>query len=285
MHTRVHAFVLAAALVGLSGTAVPARAQSADRPLGGSNSTELGLVVATGNAKANTVGLRNVYRYRWAPADLIWESGWVRASSRDGNRYAIARSSGGFDVVDPPIVLDSQRLFSKLKYTRRIEGVHDWFASFDASRDQPSNIARQFVIAGGFGTVWVDENDLRFETSYGATYTDEDLVVEGVRRFGGYRIFYGLDVTPTDPAAIESQLTVDGSLATVEDVRADWLNAVSVDLNSAMALKSGFRVLFRNRPALETLNLRDADGLVIGKVDVPKRQFDTSFTTSLVVTF
>jgi len=286
MHSPVRTLVQVLGPLGLIFlAATPTFAQSGDHPLGPSNSTELGLVVATGNAKANTIGLRNVYRYRWPVADMTWESGWVRASSRDGDRVAVARATGGFDVVDPPIALDSQRLFTKVKYTRRIQGRHDWFTSVDASRDEPSNISRQVVIAGGLGTVWIDRDDLTFKTSYGVTYTDEDLVVEGVRRFGGYRICDGLEVDPAEAATVQSELTLDGSVETVENVRADWLNGISVDLNATIALKSGFRVLFRNVPALEAIDLRSPDGVVIGEVDVPKRQFDTSFTTSLVFTF
>src|SRR4051812_25865635 len=36
--------------------------------LGSSNSTDLGLVIATGNSRSTSVGLRNVYLYRWRNA-------------------------------------------------------------------------------------------------------------------------------------------------------------------------------------------------------------------------
>jgi hypothetical protein len=60
-------------------TAAPAVAQTTPPPpepkLGPSNSTELGVVIATGNARSTSVGLRNVYGYRWPDALLRWESG------------------------------------------------------------------------------------------------------------------------------------------------------------------------------------------------------------------
>ena len=84
---------------------------------------------------------------------------------------------------------------------------------------------------------------------------------------------------------INSELTVDGSFQTAEDIRMDWLNGVSVAVNSRIALKTSVRLLFRNIPALEAIDLQTAVGLMIGTVEIPKDKLDVNFTTSLVVTF
>jgi hypothetical protein len=152
-------------------------------------------------------------------------------------------------------------------------------------RDEPSNINRQFVFAGGLGTTWWKTDRSIFRTAYGISYTDEDLVVEGPNRFAGYRLAYLLKAPVSATSAFESELTADASFDTAEDVRLDWLNGISVAINTRMALKSSVRVLFRNVPALEALQLRTAGGLPIGIVDVPKEKVDTNITTSLVVTF
>ena len=65
----------------------------AEPKLGTSNSTELGLVVTTGNSRATSVGFRNVYLYRWTNRELGWETGWLRAASRDGDRFAVVRGT------------------------------------------------------------------------------------------------------------------------------------------------------------------------------------------------
>lgn len=265
-----------------------ARAQTAATPkepkLGSTNSTELGLIVATGNARSTSLGVRNVYTYRWANAELGWEGGWLRAASRKGDRYAV-QTPGGFDVVEPETGIDSQRLFSKLRYQRQLAGRTDWFSNFDAVRDEPSNINRQFVFAGGVGTTWWKGDRQLFRTAYGISYTDEDLVVEGANRFGGYRLAYNLKAPLASATDFQSDLTTDGSFATAEDVRADWLNAVTVAINAKLALKSSVRVLFRNVPALETLELRTPAGAVVGTADIAKKKVDTNITTSLVITF
>jgi putative salt-induced outer membrane protein YdiY len=292
--TRTASLLLVLASIGTASpvlaqtTGAPASQQPQKTPpeprLGSSNSSELGLVIATGNARSTSVGLRNVYTYRWKIAELHWEAGWLRAVSRDGDRFAVETASG-FDVIEPGTAIDSQRLFSKLRYQRQLTPRHDWFANFDAVRDEPSNINRQFVLAGGLGTTWRKTDRLAFRTSYGISYTDEDLVVEGGNRFAGYRLFYGLQTKLADTTDLVSELTADGSFETGDDIRTDWLNGVSVAINTRMALKSSLRVLFRNLPALEGLELRTSAGVAVGTVTVPKDKVDTNLTTSLVITF
>lgn len=263
----------------------PALAQTPNEPkLGPANNTELSLIVATGNARATTVGLRNVYLYRWTNVEFGWEGGWIRAASRDGDRFAVEREAG-FDVIEPDTGIDSERLFSKLRYQRQLSPRHDWFSNFDAVRDEPSNISRQFVLAAGLGTTWHKTDRLTFRTAYGVSVTDEHLVVEGANRFGGYRLFYGLKTLLAAATTFDSELTTDGSFNTGDDIRADWLNGISVAINTRMALKSSVRILFRNLPALEALELRSPLGMVVGTVDVPKDRVDTNLTTSLVITF
>ena len=289
--SRTFPSLLLVSMMTLAGTASAQQAQApppAPPPeppkLGASNSAELGLIVATGNARSTSLGVRNVYTYRWTDAELGWEAGWLRAASRDGDRYAVS-TAGGFDIVEPEISVDSERLFSKLHYQRQLSERLDWFANFDAVRDEPSNINRQFVFAGGLGTTWWKTDRGLFRTAYGLSYTSEDLVVEGSNQFAGYRLAYVLKAPLAAAAAFQSELTFDGSFETADDIRTDWLNGVSVAMNSKIALKSSVRMLYRNLPALEALELRDPGGAVVGAVQVAKKKVDMNPTTSLVITF
>jgi len=269
------------------GLASMARAQAPAPPapkLGSSNSTDLGLVIATGNSRSTSVGLRNVYLYRWPAAELRWEGGWLRVASRDGNRFAVG-TAGDFDIVEPGSKLDSQRLFSKLRYQRQIAKRTDWFANFDAARDEPANLLQQYIVAGGLGTTWWKTDRGVFRTAYGITYTDEELALEGDHRFAGYRLYYGLKAPVAAVSTFESELTTDGSFDRSDDIRSDWLNSIGVTLNSKMALKSSIRMLFRNLPALEILQLQSSAALPLGTVEAPKEKLDTAITTSLVITF
>jgi hypothetical protein len=283
---RMFRAVVLLAVVGMTGTALAQTPQPPpDKPkLGPSNSSELGIVVAAGNARSTSVGLRNVYLYRWTGAEFGWESGWLRATSRDGDRYAVEQGSG-FEIAEPGTAVDSHRLFSKLRYQRQMSPRLDWFSNVDAMRDEPANIDRQFVLAGGLGTTWHKTERLTFRTAYGISYTDEALVVEGVKRFAGYRLQYGLKAPLTGTTTVESELTGDGSFAIADDLRGDWLNGLSVAVNSKVALKASVRLLYRNLPALEALRLQTPDGVVTGTVNAPKDKLDTNLTTSLVITF
>src|SRR6478752_10059820 len=148
---------LAGLLVSLLVVVAPpawAQAPAAAPPkLGSSNNTELGVVLTTGNSQSTSLGLRNLYLYRWSNAQLRWEGGWLRVASRNGDRYAVG-SPADFEVVEPETSLDSQRLFSKLGYQHQLSARTDWFANFDAVRDEPANILHQVVLAGGLGTTW-----------------------------------------------------------------------------------------------------------------------------------
>jgi len=274
------------ALVGAIAWAAPASAQAPAAPLklGPSNSTDLGLVVATGNSRSTSVGLRNVYLYRWSNAELRWEGGWLRVASRNGDRYAVG-TPGDFEIVEPGTSLDSQRLFSKLRYQHQLSPRTDWFGNFDAVRDEPANLLRQFVLAGGLGTTWRKTDTAVFRTAYGVTYTDENLAVEGDNRFAGYRLYYGLKAPVAKSSTFESELTADGSFDTGNDIRSDWLNSIGVAMNSKLALKTSVRLLFRNLPALQILQLQSPAANPVGTVEVPKDKVDTNITTSLVITF
>ena len=274
-------------VVGVATALVRAQERTEDEPTRAwTNDTELSWVVASGNSQANTLGFRNVYEYRWRRANLRWETGWVRATSRDGERFAVRQVGGGLAVVDPPTTIDSQRLYSKLGYRRQIGGPHYWFSNFDSTRDEPSNIGRQLIGAGGFGTQWADRDGFRFRSEYGISVTSEDLVLEGDKQFGGYRLSYALDAAVTSHTTVDSELTFDGSFRQADDIRTDWLNGVSVSITSRVALRSSVRLLFRRLPALEEVDLATGGlDVVSGTVEIPKRKLDTNFTTSLVITF
>ena len=134
--TAIQVWLLLTLVAAPTASWAQAAAPAKEPRLGSSNRTELGVVIATGNAKSTSVGLRNLYTFGWTNALLRWEGGWLRATSRDGDRFAVQTPSG-FDVIDPESAVDSHRLFSKLGYQRQLSARHDWFANFDAVRDEP----------------------------------------------------------------------------------------------------------------------------------------------------
>ena len=257
--------------------------QQEEPPRNWSNATEFSWVVSAGNSDANTFQIRNVYKYTWTNAEFSWEAGIRRAGSGD-DKVAVG-TEDDFEVFKPERELDTNRWFAKALYTRDIHGRFFWYASWDGSRDEPSNINRQIIASSGFGHTWYDRERLVLRTGYGVSFTNEDLDLEGVRNFAGYRAFYRLHAVVTGSSEIESELTLDGSVETAADIRLDALNGITVAINDEIALKASLRLLYRNLPALEDIDLEDPSGLVISTVVIPKAKLDTAFVISLVINF
>lgn len=272
-----------AALVTLQADPAFGQHRQEEPPRNWSNATAFSWVVSTGNSDANTFQIRNVYRYTWTNAEFSWEAGILRAGSGD-DKVAVG-TQDDFEVFKPETELDNNRWFTKTLYTREVHEHFFWYASWDGSRDEPSNIDRQIIASSGFGHTWYDREGLVLRMGNGISYTNEDLNLEGARNFAGYRAFYRLRAGVTGSSEIESELTLDGSFETAADIRLDALNGIRVAINDTIALKASLRLLYRNLPALEDIDLEDPSGLVIGKVVIPKAKLDTAFVTSLVINF
>lgn len=249
-----------------------------------SNSSQLSWVVSTGNSDSNSFSVRNVYEYEWTRAEFYWEAGVLRASS--ANDTFATGTEDDFEVVTPAPKIDHNRWFSKVRYFRVLKDRFFWYVSYDSSRDPPSNVNIQLIGSGGVGTDWYDREGLVFRTAYGLNYTSEDLDLEGANNFGGYRLFYRLEVGASESTTLVSELTFDGSFETADDLRVDSLNSASVSISDALALKASLRLLYRNIPALDDIDLRDPEsGVVVGEVVVPKQKLDTTLSMSLVINF
>lgn len=278
-----------ALVAALSFLAIPSTARAQDneeRPLGWKNSTELGWVLTTGNSNTSNFNVRNLFAYDWEEADLDWEFGYLRASS-DDDRFAVGLP-GDFEIIRPDRDPDNDRLFTNIRYLRNINERFFWYARFEAVRDQPADIEHRYTPSLGAGNTWADREDLTFLTGYGISYTDEELTLDGPSSFAGYQLFYNLRVQATSTTSVESSLVFDGSFEDAGNYRFDWYNSAGVNVSDNIALKAAIRLVYRNEPALEEIDLvaRPAGlGLVIDTVTVPKDKLDTAFTTSLVINF
>jgi len=264
---------------------VPAAAFAQDeaRQLGWKNSTELGLVVTSGNSSTTNFNVRNVFTYDWEAAELEWKFGILRASS-DDDRFALG-TEDDFEIIEPDVEPDNQRLYTNIRYIRNINRRFFWYGQMFAERDEPADIDYRLTLAGGAGNTWAKRDAFTFLTGYGVSYTAESQTLEGASGFAGYQFFYELNMKPTDTTNIESSMTFDGSLETGSNFRFDWLNAVSVNISEKIALKASVRLVYRNDPALEEIDLENDLGIVIGGIVLPKKKLDTALTTALVISF
>ena len=279
----LRAAAVSVTMVAVLATGMPARGQEEERQLGWTNSSELGFVLTSGNSSTVNFNARNVFAYDWESADLDWEFGFLRASSGD-DRFALG-TEDDFQIIEPDAEPDNQRVYTNLRYLRNINPRFFWYVRGFAERDEPADIDYRVTPSAGAGNTWADREGLKFLTGYGVSYTAELLTLEGTRNFGGYQLFYNLDMAATETTSIESSMVFDGGFNRAGNFRFDWLNGVGVSMTDKIALKASLRLVYRNEPALEEIDLENDIGLVIGNVVVEKKKLDTAFTTSLVISF
>lgn len=262
--------------------AAPASAQE-ERELGWRNAAELGWVATSGNSDTSNFNVRNLFTYDWEHADLDWELGYLRAQS-GGDRFAVG-TPASFEVLRTDKDPDNDRLFTNVRYLGNLNERFFWYARFEAVRDKPADIDHRYTPSLGAGNTWIDDERLTFLTGYGVSYTNESLALEGADSFAGYQLFANFKMQPSAGTTLESNLVFDGSFEEGDDVRFDWYNGAGVAVNDHLALKAAVRLVYRNLPALEGIDLLTPGGIVIGAVVVPKEKLDTAFTTSLVINF
>ena len=139
--------------------------------------------------------------------------------------------------------------------------------------------------SAGAGNTWVNREGFLFRTGYGVSFTRESFTLEGASNYAGYQFFYNLNADATENTSIESNMTFDGSFEEGSNFRFDWYNGATVSFTEYLALKASLRLVYRGQPALEEIDLENADGVTIGEVVVEKLKLDTTFTTSLVINF
>jgi hypothetical protein len=125
--------VLAGSLaVVLLGSSSETRAQGAatEEELGWSNSTNLSVVVAKGNADTQSFGLDNKLRHHWKQANFQLRLDLFQTNEADDRFLQIEpgltwlpgeeEPTGSTTVVEPPIETEAARLFVEGKYDREI---------------------------------------------------------------------------------------------------------------------------------------------------------------------
>lgn len=273
-------------------TATPAFAEDpVEKKLGWFDSAELSFVSSSGNSKSTTLGFRNETRRVWSDAEFIAEVGSVYSRSRPSERFGVgAAGEGNYSVEEGPSETDTNRLYGKAGYGRDLNPFLFWNVAGDVVSDEPAGIDYRYTVGAGLGNNWVRGERVKFRTTYNITYTNENFTNGDSQDFPGFRLAYNYENKLTPTTLFESNLVFDDSFDDVADHRTDWYNGVSVSMTQLIALKVGYRILYRNIPPLEDITIYDAnpyDGTAteVGTAQVEKENLDTNFTTSLVFNF
>jgi hypothetical protein len=316
--------VYLALVVTLFGSGSESRAQGAasEEALGWSNSTDLSVVVAQGNADTSSFGLDDTLRRHWKQANFQLKVDVFQTNEADDPFLLIEPGltwdpgedppPGSTTVVEPPLETEAARVFVEGKYDREIRKRLYWSAGGSWDRNEDAGILNRYIAFGGLGRIWWDREDLAFKTVWALSYTDreeDEIDPEKDLRFGGMRFSWDYMNKWGKLVVYENGFTANMSLKDAGDYSLGMTNSISVIVARHLSLKVSLQGLFENEPALEDadviarIELIDPDGvpgsgdeffrtvesggfaLVVGSGDVRKDQIDTIFKTSLVISF
>jgi Protein of unknown function, DUF481 len=167
-------------------------------------------------------------------------------------------------------------------------------------------------VFGGLGDTWVDRDDLAFRTTYGMSFTDREEEIddpEKEQRFAGVRVSSDFKDKWGTSTTYDNDFTFNVSVKDLNDYNADLTQGLSVSMSSHLSLKISLQFLYAGEPALEEVDVLarfrivDPDGipgngdeffetidsggseLTVGEDSLRKKNLDSTFRASLLITF
>jgi len=280
--TRLSAFWLLALAV-----ASPAFSQEEEKPkLGWSDKGEVAWALTAGNAESNTISLANTLEYRWDRALFKFYLFGLRAKTTDKIFYEVVDGEGNSTVVERELSnVSAERYVLALNYESKFTDRMYWFAGTGWERDQPSGIDSRFLITGGVGNIWFENDGSHFKTSYGLNYTWEDWTSGGDTNYFGGNITLDWLWKFSPNASFQTVDILFLNFDEFDDWRINSTNALTVQMSKLLALKVGLQFLYDAQPQDQEYTLYGPYGTSTGTVTRQLDKLDTIFTTSLVVGF
>lgn len=275
------------AAVALALSLAPAHA-AAQSQAGWKNSSELSFVRTGGNAESSTLGISTTVTRSWERTELKIEAGGIRTRTTRFERIAVGTESDYRIKETSDSEVSAENYQARIRVDRRFLERTSVFVQSGWTRNTFAGIRHRLVNVTGVSTRWLDRERQRLRTAYGLTHTVERDVVpdpDDSGRFLGLRLSADYWLKVTGNTEWSSNLVVDGNGAEPSDLRADWVNSLSVAMNEHLGLKTSLRTTFDNEPALARLPLRSPGGEDGGSVLVRRERVDRVFTVALVVSF
>lgn len=249
------------------------------------NSTEFGLINASGNSEASSFAFGNKFAYKWSNAEFNFDMGALRNSSKTSSRSNL----GGALVVDVTDETTAENYFLDTKYKRTISDQLYWYAGLGWDRDRFAGIDSRFRGGGGLGYV-VFKTDLHsLVTELGFDYTDEKHVAgtkDDHLKFGGLRGFAAYKRKVGASSQFDASLEVLENLKDTGDMRAIGIVSLTATMTTHMALKASFTMKYDGDPVVEVLSdPASTPELPIPDVLYEFDNLDTILSASLVVNF
>ncbi len=245
---------------------------------------ELTFVSTSGNAEAETAGLGLAAVRTRENDELSFAAGGLRAESTTTSRTAVGTPDSFSVIENSDTELTAENLYLRGRYQRDINDKLFWFVGAGFESNEFAGFDSRMSAVTGVGRQWWSHDRSHFRTDVGLTFTSQDNIVGGTDDFLGLRLSYDYLRELTETTTFTSVLIVDQNLDESDDLRADFLNAISVSINDFMSLKAGLHILYDNLPSLTEVPLFDPSGADLGAVFAELDDTDTQLTLALVFT-
>ena len=288
MNKRCVDAVMIGALLFVAQLALPryVTAQDATGAYTWENSTELSFVSTGGNASSSTLGLRSALTATGEPNAFKIEVGGIRAETTFRTLTATGTATDFTVNETTNSELTAENHFARGRYDRAFAGAFA-FSGAGWDRNTFAGIQNRYAFVAGFGKAFADSETGRFKVDIGLTYTlQKDVnpapsVDEG---FGGVRFGLAAMRQLSTSAEFSSTLIVDENLEETDDLRADWINSLSVSLSERLSFKTSLQLRYDKQPSLLSVGLLDAGGGPTGTdVLTPGDKVDNILTLALVI--
>lgn len=285
---------LAYSLLLLPCLVLPTWAQEAPAPKRSwSDKAALSFVAVGGNATSQSLGFSNEFKYAWANAAFAFNAGGVRVATTTIDRTASGPSLGAATIVETRTTKTStETYYANLRYDHNLTERLQWFGSAGWERNIPAGLEARYTGLAGLGFWWIKADRTKVFTDAGLGYTKEAQVFLPAGtddRFATFRLGAKLEQKLFATSTFISELNVSDSLKDSQNYLAVWRNGFTTSLSNRLALKVGYDLTYKNKPAFVGVDVVQtpvaAPPVILGQVPFQLKKTDTVFTTSLVLTF
>ena len=230
------------------------------------NSTELSFVSTGGNSSSSTLGLKSALTATGGRNAFKLEVGGIRGETTFRTLTATGTATDFTVNETTNSQLTAENYFARGRYDRAFGGAFA-FSGAGWDRNTFAAIHNRYAFVAGLGKAFADSETGRFKADIGLTYTiqkDVDPAPDVDEGFGGVR--FGVDAMKrlSTSAEFSSTLIVDENVEETDDLRADWINSLSVSLSERLSFKTSLQLLYDKQPSLLSVWLLDAGGVPTG---------------------
>jgi hypothetical protein len=276
------------------------------------STTDLSAVVSEGNSDTITVGATVNLRRVWLRTSWNTVASYTRNDVREPQRFAVINGPSAA-VEEGELVAKSEKVFGNTNFERRVTERFFWNLGGTFERDKFAGLNSRLTGVAGVGWLWQSTNgDGFFKFGVAGTYTGQNEVIddpETENQFAGVRATLDGEKRFGDQKqhAFTSSLISDLNLQQTDDLRFNWQNALAAAISQKLQMKIGLQLAYDNDPALVDLpatvalaggGFREAEAadilrvlpsgdlrIVEGKLAVPAKKLDLTFTASIVINF